>query len=74
MGSDSDIRLDWTGSFRRFESVDSESALDVGPGGIPPQPLRPAPNVTPPPKNAHPSLVPPVPVSVELFSEHCLQG
>ncbi|XP_073996907.1 synaptotagmin-12-like isoform X2 [Rhodnius prolixus] len=61
VGSDSDIRLDWTGSFRRFESVDSESALDVGPGGIPPQPLRPAPNVTPPPKNAHPSLVPPVP-------------
>nr|XP_024217108.1 synaptotagmin-12-like isoform X2 [Halyomorpha halys] len=38
--------LDWgTGSFRRFESVDSESALE-----IPPQPLRPAPTTTPPPK------------------------
>ncbi|BET02087.1 Hypothetical protein NTJ_14905 [Nesidiocoris tenuis] len=57
VSSDSDIRLDWTGSFRRFESVDSESAINTSPAGvvqgsavgpIPPQPLRPAPSVTPP--------------------------
>ncbi|KAL1116199.1 hypothetical protein AAG570_005694 [Ranatra chinensis] len=47
VGSDSDIRLDAGGSFRRFESVDSDSALEYAGGPIPPQPLRPAP--VPPP-------------------------
>ena len=49
MNSDSDIRIDAGGSFRRFESVDCDSAIECG--LIPPQPLRPAPlpPPTPPP-------------------------
>lgn len=60
MNSDSDIHLDSTGSFKRFDSVDRDFKITltttslVGQWGkvdedqsIPPQPLRPAPTSVP---------------------------
>lgn len=79
--SDSDIHLDATGSFKRFDSVDKDFRIALtttslmgdwkdspqGEDGIPPQPLRPAPVPAPsPPPIKYAPLSPTVPKQSRL--------